>query len=131
MTILRTGMIALFVLAAIPASAQSPVGRWKASINTPSGALPLVFEFLVDRGKVTGSVSNEFMPRIPIEEGEIKGSQLSFKLRLQSVTLGYSGSVAGEKLTLKAKVLEETPSAGQTLGAVLKGVSVITATRDK
>jgi hypothetical protein len=82
-------------------------------------------------GKVTGSVSNDFMPRVPIEEGEVKGSQLSFKLRLQTVTLGYSGSVAGDKLTLKTKVLEEKPSTGQTLGGVLRGVDVLTATRDK
>ena len=131
MTIWRTGVIALFVLTAGPVLAQSPAGKWKASINTPTGALPLVFEFLVDRGRVTGSVSNDFMPRFPIEEGEIKGGQLSFKLRLQAVTLGYSGSVAGDKLMLKRKVLEEKASAGQTLGAVLRGVDVITATRDK
>ena len=131
MTILRAGMIALFVLAAVPAAAQSPAGKWKANVKTPTGALPLVFEFIVDRGKVTGSVSNDFMPRFPIEDGEIKGSQLSFRLRLQTVTLRYLGSVAGDKLTLKTKVLEEKPSAGQTLGSVLRGVDVITATRDK
>jgi hypothetical protein len=131
MTILRTGIVALLVLGAVPAAAQGPAGKWKASINTPSGPFPLVLEFLVDRGKVTGTVSNDFLPRIPIEEGAVKGSELSFKLRLQTVTLGYSGSVAGNKLTLKTKVLEERPSAGQTLGGVLKGVDVITATRDK
>jgi hypothetical protein len=131
MTILRMGVVALFVLAAVPVAAQSPAGKWKATINTPTGALPLVFEFLVDPGKVTGSVSNDFMPRVPIEQGEVKGSQLSFKLRLQTVTLGYSGSVAGDKLTLKTKVLEEKPSTGQTLGGVLRGVDVLTATRDK
>ena len=131
MTILRTGIVALLALAAVPAAAQSPAGKWTASINTPAGAFPLVFEFLVDRGKVTGTVSNDFLPEFPIGEGEIKGSQLSFTLRLQTVTLGYSGSVAGDKLTLKTKVLEEKPSAGQTLGAALKSVDVIIATRDK
>jgi hypothetical protein len=131
MTILRTGIVALLVLAAVPATAQGPAGKWKASINAPSGPFPLVLEFLVDRGKVTGTVSNDFLPKFPIDEGAVKGSELSFKLRLQTVTLGYSGSVAGDRLTLKTKVLEERPSAGQTLGAVLRGVDVITATRDK
>jgi hypothetical protein len=131
MTILRTGVVALLVLAAVPAAAQSPAGRWKASINTPTGVFPLVLEFLVDGRKVTGTVSNDFLPKIPIEEGAVKGSELSFTLRLQTVTLGYSGSVAGDKLTLKTRVLEERPSAGQTLGAVLQGVDVISATREK
>ncbi|HEX5109828.1 MAG TPA: hypothetical protein VFV95_15355 [Vicinamibacterales bacterium] len=131
MTVLRTGVIALLVAAAVPVAAQSPAGRWKASINTPRGPFPLVLEFVVDRGKVTGTVSNDFTPRIPIEEGTVKGSQLSFKLRLQTVTLGYSGSVAGDKLTLKTRVLEERPSAGPTLGAVLQGVAVISAAREK
>ena len=131
MTILRSAVVAFLVLAAVPAAAQSPAGKWKASVNTPTGALPLMFEFIVDGGKVTGTVSNDFLPKFPIEAGEVKGSQLSFKLRLQTVTLGYSGSVAGDKLTLKTKVLEEEPSSGQSLGGVLRGVDVITATRDK
>ena len=129
--ILRTGVVALLVLAAVPAAAQGVAGRWKVSINSPTGVFPLVLELLVDRGKVTGTVSNDFLPKFPIEEGAVKGSELSFKLRLQTVTLGYSGSVAGNKLTLKTKVLEERPSAGQTFGGVLRSVDVITATREK
>jgi hypothetical protein len=111
--------------------AEGPAGTWRASLDTPKGALPLVFEFLVEGSKVTGTVFNDFLPRIPIEEGSVKGSALTFTLRLQNVTLAYSGSVMGDKLTLKAKVLEERPSNEQTLGAVLKGVAVLTAVRDK
>jgi hypothetical protein len=102
--------------------AEGPAGTWRASLDTPKGPLPLVFEFLVEGSKVTGTVFNDFLPRIPIEEGLVKGSALTFTLRLQTVTLAYS---------LKAKVLEERPSNEQTLGAVLKGVAVLTAVRDK
>jgi hypothetical protein len=129
--------VTAFLLMTVPAAAPfveaqgSPAGRWRASLETPKGTLPLVFEFLVEGSKVTGTVFNDFLPKIPIEEGSVKASALTFTLRLQNVTLAYSGSVVDDKLTLKAKVLEERPSNEPTLGDVLKGAAVLTAMRDK
>lgn len=116
-------------------AAQGPAGRWKTSIDTPRGPFPLIFEFVVKGDKVTGTVSNDFLPKFPIEGGTVKGNQMSFTLRLQTVTLGYLGSFADDELTLKSKVTEEDRTAssptGQTLGDLLRPVGVLSATRVK
>jgi len=114
--------------------AQSPAGRWKTNIDTPRGRFPLIFEFAINGDKLTGTVSNDFLPKFPIEDGAIKGSELSFKMRLQTVTLAYSGRLKGSELLLTSKTVEERASAaasGSTLGDVLRSANVLTATRDK
>ena len=134
MTIRRLCTVVMLTLLAVPAAAQSPAGKWKTGVDSPKGRLPLVFEFIVKGDKVTGSVSNDFMPQFPIDDGTVKGSELSFTLKLQSVTLGYTGRLKGNELTLTPKVIEERPSAGasgESLGQVLRNAGVLTATRDK
>ncbi|HET9384427.1 MAG TPA: hypothetical protein VFO67_04710 [Gemmatimonadales bacterium] len=133
---MRTSSVLVAVLALLSTSvaAQGPAGRWKTSIDTTRGPFPLIFEFAVKGDKVTGTLSNDFLPKFPIEEGTVKGNQLSFTLRLQTVTLGYLGSFAGDKLTLKSRVVEDRSangSTGQTLGDMLRPVGVLSATRVK
>jgi hypothetical protein len=134
MTVRRLCVVVMLTLLAAPAAAQSPAGKWKTGVDSPKGRLPLIFEFVVKGDKMTGSVSNDFMPKFPIENGAVKGSELSFTLKLQAVTLGYTGRLKGNELTLTSKVLEEKPSAaasGESLGDVLRHAGVLTATRDK
>jgi hypothetical protein len=122
------GMVALGLLA-LPAAAQSPAGTWKAMVEGPQGAFPLIFSFEVDGEKLTGTVTNHFLPVIPISEGTASRDAISFQLKLQAVTLRYSGVLRGDELTLTAHVIEERPSAGQTLGGILRWVDGFTATR--
>ena len=134
MTVRRLCTVVMLTLLTVPLSAQSPAGKWKTGIDSPKGRLPLIFEFVVNGDKMTGSVFNDFMPKFPIENGAVKGSELTFTLRLQDVTLGYTGRLKGNELTLTSKVLEEKPSAGasgESLGGVLRNAGVLTATRDK
>ena len=124
----------LFTLLAVPAAAQGLVGRWSASVDSPNGSLPLNFEFEVKGNTVTGIVSNDFMPEFPIEDGVLKGGELSFKLRTQLVTFLYRGPVTGDSLTLKSSVFEERSSAdvqGPTLGATLRSITTLKLTRRK
>ena len=133
MTTSRVCFVAVLVLSTTVA-AQGPAGRWKTSIDTPRGPFPLIFEFVVKGDKVTGTVSNDFLPKFSIEEGTVKGNQLSFTLRLQTVTLGYNGVFARDTLTLKSKVTEDKTASsptGQTLGDLLRPVGVLSATRVK
>jgi hypothetical protein len=133
MTTSRVCFVAVLALSTTVA-AQSPAGRWKTSIDTPRGPFPLIFEFVVKGDKVTGTVSNDFLPKFPIEEGTVKGNQMSFTLRLQTVTLGYLGSIASDELTLKSNVTEDGTASsptGQTLGDLLRPVGTLSATRVK
>ena len=125
-------MSGILALLALPAAAQGPAGRWAAGIDTRNGRFPLTFEFLVKGDQLTGSVSNEYLPKFPMQEGTVKGNELSFKLKLQFVTLAYKGVLKGDELTLKSSVVEERPSSSQqSLGGVLRTADVITATRAK
>ena len=124
----------LCALLAAPAAAQDLSGKWKTEVETPSGKLPLVFEFEVKGEKVTGTISNDFLPRFPIQDGRLENNELSFNLPSQFVTLGYTGRVEGNTLTLTSKVVEERaadPSQGPTLGGTLRSIPVIKATREK
>jgi len=116
---------ALLALTALPAAAQSALGRWVASVETESGSLALVFEFLLDdAGKLAGSMENEFTGAIPIQEGELDGDELTFKLVIEgpegAMTINYKGAVDGDELKLTS-AFEGTPPGGapaeQTLTA--------------
>jgi hypothetical protein len=125
---------ALCALLVTSAAAQDVSGKWKTDVETPSGKLPLVFEFEIKGAMVTGTISNDFLPKFPIQDGLLEDNELSFKLPVQSVTLGYKGRVEGDTLTLTSKVVEDRgtdPLQGPTLGGVLRSIQVIKARREK
>jgi methylmalonyl-CoA mutase N-terminal domain/subunit len=123
----------LLTVSAIAVEAQGVAGLWKANIETPSGPFPLVFEFNVKGEAVTGTISNDVLPKFPIADGVVKGSELSFRLRTQSATFLYKGLLKGNTLTLKSTVVEEGAGAAptQSLGGLLRTVTTLTATRQK
>jgi hypothetical protein len=107
---------------ALAQAPQGPEGTWRASVDTPNGAFALIFQFAVDGEELTGSFSNSFISPIPIEEGEVNGNALSFKLTLETgMRLLYEGVLAGDELTLTTMVIEGGSSGGpeeQTFTAV-------------
>lgn len=130
---MRTRVLFLGVLATLltlPAAAQSAVGRWNASVDTEFGPFAFVFEFAVDAaGKLTGAMHNELFGAIPIAQGAISGSDISFKLVIEggpdgAMTINYAGTVKGDELALTSK-FEGTPPPG---GAA---ETKFTATREK
>ena len=132
MTIQRLVCVGLLVLCARHAAAQDASGTWNASIKTSQGELPLVIELAMDGKTLTGTFSNDFMPKIPIRDGTAAGTRLSFTLMLTSVTLAYEGVLDGDTLTLTHKVIEEgDTNDGQSLGRVLMSARVLTATRKR
>jgi len=131
-TIQRLVCVGLLVLCARQAAAQDASGTWNASIKTEQGELPLVIELAVDGKTLTGTFSNHFMPKIPIQDGTVAGNKLSFTLMLASVTLAYEGVLDGDTLTLTCKVTEQgDTNDGQSLGGVLASAGVLTATRKR
>ena len=102
MTIQRLWFVAVLTLLAVPAAAQGAAGKWKATVETPNfGPVPTAFDFKVEGTKLTGTFSNSFIPTpIPISDGSVKRNEVSFKLKLETVTLAYKGPLKGDKLTL-------------------------------
>lgn len=109
------GLVAALV--AVPAAAADDAsGKWNASIDTPQGAFAFTFEFKAEGGKLTGSMSNEFMGSIPISEGSVKGGEIAFKLAIQGpdgppLNISYKGVVKGDELSLTS-TFEGTPPGG-------------------
>ena len=120
---------ALGLLAQI-AAAQGPAGTWIAEVDGPQGKFPLVFELSVQGERLTGTVSNDWLPKFPLQNGSVRGDQVSFELVLRDVTLEYTGTLSGDEIALVSRELEERPSTGgQTLGGVLRAVKALKATR--
>jgi hypothetical protein len=112
------------------ASAQGPAGTWVAEVDGPQGKFPLVFELTAQGERLTGTVTNDWLPKVPLQNGSVTGDRISFELMLRDVTLAYTGTLSGDEIALVSRVLEERPSAGgQTLGGVLRAVKTIKATR--
>src|SRR5262245_42225700 len=113
MRIQRLCAIALFTLLAVPSAAQSPAGTWQANVDSPGfGSIPTLFSFKVEGAKLTGLFANSFIPLTPITDGAVKGDQVSFKVRLQSRTFGYKGTLKGNELMLTGSVVDGPPLDG-------------------
>jgi hypothetical protein len=112
-TIILGGLAALL---ALPALAQSPAGRWNASVDTPNGPFAFVFEFVVDAaGKLTGAMHNELFGATAISEGVVNGKDVSFKLTFAGdfpMTINYKGTVEGNELKLTSTFVGEVPGGG-------------------
>jgi hypothetical protein len=99
------GLVA--TLLALPTLADGIDGKWKATVESPQGAMELQLEFkAVAAGKLEGTISAEVMPATPISDGTIKGSEVTFKLSVQfmegapPLVINYKGSVKGDELDL-------------------------------
>lgn len=118
MNIRKLAFAATLALLALPAAAADGIaGKWNASVETANGPFALVFEFAVDGGKLTGSMQNDFIGSIPLENGTVKGNDVAFKLTIaiegapEAIKINYTGTVKGDELALTSK-FEGTPPGG-------------------
>lgn len=118
MSIRKFAVAATLALLAVPAMADGIAGKWNASVATDQGPFALVFEFAVDGGKLTGSMSNDFIGAIPIADGTVKGNDIAFKLTINidggpgPMNISYTGTVKGDELALKSKFEGAPPGGG-------------------
>jgi hypothetical protein len=115
-------MLALsLLLAASPAFAADIDGNWAGSLDTPQGAVEIKFSFKADGDKLSGSSTGPDGMTLMFRDGKIMGAMLSFAQDLdfggQSMTLNYTGTLAGGELKL------HTDFGGQPLDFVLKKAS--------
>lgn len=89
-------------------------GNWKSSFTNQNGQVrATVFKLKVEGDKLTGTVSGRNNDTA-IEEGKIKGNEVSFRVTREfngnKLVLKYTGKVSGDTITGKS----ETERDGQT-----------------
>jgi hypothetical protein len=108
-------LICLFAVATIALAQAKIDGKWNGEIAGGRGPQPVSITLKNDGGKVTGSV--ETMGRggpvqTPIEEGTLKGNDVSFKTKQMGrggeVIMKWTGTVSGDEIKFKRE-----PEGGQ------------------
>ena len=93
------GLLALVL--SITAVAADVSGKWKAEFTTPDGtARSNTFSFKVDGDKLTGTVAGT-QDETPIQNGKIKGDEISFTAERPCGTFTYQGKAAGTEIKFK------------------------------
>jgi hypothetical protein len=107
-TILRGVLMSVSMVLAVAAIALAADinGKWKGELDAPDGQkVTNTFTFKVDGEKVTGTVfSSRSGTEAPIEDGMLKGDDLSFALTRSvegtQMKLRYKGKVKGDEIAM-------------------------------
>ena len=95
--------LALALIAVVQAAGADVSGKWTAQVPGRNGQTrEQTFTFKADGDKLTGSVSGMQGAEIPIAEGKIEGSDISFNVTMNfqgnEVKQSYKGAVAGDEI---------------------------------
>jgi hypothetical protein len=100
-------MLALLLLA-VPAMAADVDGKWTGSVDTPNGALPVIFVFKAEGSTLNGTTGPTGV-EVPIKKGKIDGNQISFDLDIDfggmSFTFSYTGVVSPTEIKLRSEIM--------------------------
>ena len=98
--------IALSVVSIAPLLAADIDGKWAGSIDTPMGAIPIEFSFKADGATLNGSMLGPDGGQIPIKNGKVDGSKISFNVSLDfggmSLDFAYTGALSGDTLQMSS-----------------------------
>ena len=82
-------------------------GTWTATFDTQIGEQHYTYTFKADGDKLTGTAKND-MGETPIEDGTIKGNDISFtenlKFEGQTIPIKYKGQLAGDQINFTREV---------------------------
>lgn len=75
-------------------------GKWKGTLEAGGMTVEQNFVFKVDGGKITGTMSDQFIGEVKITEGALKGDDIAFTVsgrteQMGEMTLKFSGKVTG------------------------------------
>ena len=109
-----TVLIALFSMVAT--NAQKIDGKWKASFETPQGAMELTYTFKTDGEKLTGSIASEF-GEMELTNGKVSETEISYVLDMMGNSITQTGKIEGDVI----KITMDTPD-NQKMEMTLKKV---------
>ena len=96
--------VLLTFMLTVPAFAADVDGKWSGTVDTPGGQFPVNFTFKADGAMLAGSLAGPDGTEIPIKEGTIDGSNISFSISLDfggmPFELSYKGVVSLEQIQL-------------------------------
>ena len=100
----RSACVFVLLLLAVPVVAAPVDGNWSGSINTPQGAVEVAFTFKAEGAVLVGSTTGPDGTVSEILNGTIDGENIAFDVDLdfggQTMTLAYTGVIAGDQITL-------------------------------
>ncbi len=112
MNILRTAILGLLALFALPALAAAPAaenatGKWVGSVDAGGTPVELTFTLKAEGEKLTGTLT-VMGNSTPISEGKVKGEDITFKLAFDMgqggppLDISYAGKLKGDELSIKS-----------------------------
>ena len=84
---------------AVSAFAADINGKWKSVIEYNGQGIEVVYNFKVEAGKLTGSVSGP-NGEYEINEGKIEGDNFSFSISTDQFDVAYKGKIADGQLNI-------------------------------
>ena len=102
-------LLALIAMFAVTALAADISGTWKATVETPNGAMETTFVFKVEGDKVTGTATLGQMGESAISEGKVDGDNVTFAVVRSGPNgefrINYTGKVNGDEMKIAASVV--------------------------
>jgi hypothetical protein len=90
--------VALVLFTGAIAFAADVDGKWTGSVQTPQGDLPVNFTFKAEGSNLTGSTMGFDGGEVPIKDGKIDGTTITFTVTFDlggmPLTLSYKGIVS-------------------------------------
>jgi opacity protein-like surface antigen len=98
-----TVAVTVLMLAAC-AFAADVDGKWSGTVSTPNGDIPQSFTFKADGATLNGAMAGLDGKDVPIKDGKIDGSNISFNVTLDfggmPIVLSFKGAVEKEQIKL-------------------------------
>ena len=110
-----TVLLAMF--AVVAANAQKIDGKWKASFETPQGAMEMIYTFKTDGEKITGSIATDF-GEIALSDIKVSETEISYVLDMMGNPINQKGKIEGDLIIITI----DMPGGGQGMEMTLKKV---------
>jgi hypothetical protein len=83
----------VLMFAGMAAYAQSDItGKWNTVYSSPDGDFPLVLNFKVNEGVVTGTIGSE-MGELPLDHGKVDGKKFTYDFVFQDMVIKHAGEL--------------------------------------
>jgi len=102
-----SALVLLVMMAA--AYAADVDGTWTGIVQGPFGEVPVVFKFMADGTKLTGSTTSLDGSEVRITDGKVDGNTITFNVTFDfgggmPFTLSYKGLVSDEQIKMSSDV---------------------------